>query len=110
MSSLHRIVGCALAAVFVAPVMAAPRAAVGASVQDTMAQGSANCVSRNVDTGTSGGTLPGARHPAAAASSSTGNDSSGDATDNAPLGGSDRQMPLRRSSLGWQSLLPGSIQ
>lgn len=108
MNTLHWIVGGALAMGVAVPVAASPRAT--ADVQDVGVQaGVSSNVSRNVDNGTSGGTLlrsPRQETLPASASSDAGSDPAGAS----PGGTGERPAPMRHSSVGWQSLLPGSIQ
>ncbi len=113
MSATRWILGCILAAAISTPALAA-RGAGEVGTQDlgqhsAGAGGSAR--SRTIDSGTAtGGDLS---SPSTSRSSetpaATGNENS-DAVGTLPVSTGARQAPSQHSNLGWQSLLPGSIQ
>lgn len=108
MSATRWILGCALTAAVTSPAMASPWSS-GAATQGIGAQHSSGAPSpaRNVDSGGSGGGDV-LRHDAADESASS-SEAAPDGS-SAPVGTSARQPVGHHSNVGWQSLLPGSIQ
>jgi len=110
MSPTRWIFGCTLLAAVSSPSLAA-RAASDMGAQDLGQHTSARA--RTIDSGaTNGGDLsaPSTSHgndaPAGASSDGGNNDGSG----SLPVSTGSRQAPSSHSNVGWQSLLPGSIQ
>jgi hypothetical protein len=112
MSASRWIIGLALAAAFSSPVLASPGSA-DLSTQDASGQhtGGSNLPAHTLDNGSAagGGTsaLP-ARGSDAPASTSS--DAGADPDSSLPVSGGGHQPAVHHSSVGWQSLLPGSIQ
>ncbi len=105
MRTTHRIIGCALCLAIMGPVAAASL--------DTleMDHAAAAASDRLVQDGNSigGGTIGHAHDSHAAGSSDAATGTSRNGSDHSGAGSS-APAPAPRSHLGWQSLLPGSIQ
>lgn len=115
MSAKHWIIGCSLAFAVSAPAAAACGSGDLGGLDVNGVQQTAGTTNRTVDSGsTSGGDVAGLSHPGSSAagtvSSSDGNTGSSDSgADTGPASSSARQ-PTTHHTVGWQSLLPGSIQ
>lgn len=112
MSASRWIVGCALAAAFSSPVLASPESA-DLGTQDAGGQhaSSGNLPARTLDSGSSSGGASALPTRSSDAPASTSSDAGADADNgNLPVSGSGHQPAVHHSSVGWQSLLPGSIQ
>jgi hypothetical protein len=114
MSATRWILGCTLVATVSSPVLAA-RAAGDMGAQDLgQRTGSGTSArARTIDSGTGGGgDLSGPTTSRSSdAPAGTGSESGdGDRTGSLPVSTGERQAPSAHSNVGWQSLLPGSIQ
>lgn len=112
MSAKHWIIGCALTFAASAQVAAACGSGGFGDLDVNGTQHTAGTTNRTVDSGSSsGGDVAGLSHPSGnqtTASNSADTGSNGN-TDDTPASSSARQ-PTARHAVGWQSLLPGSIQ
>jgi hypothetical protein len=111
MSATRWILGCILAAVIYSPTLSA-RGADDLGTQD-LGQHSAgsNARSRTIDSGTTtGGELSSPSTSRSSEAPASAGNESGDGAGTLPVSTGARQAPSPRSSVGWQSLLPGSIQ
>jgi hypothetical protein len=107
MRATHWLVGCAFCIAGIGNAMAAST--------DTQGQDSASrttlesTISHDGNTSSGGDALGLNRDCPSARSSDNSSGTSGNGSDRSS-GGSSPSMPARRPHLGWQSLLPGSIQ
>lgn len=111
MSATRWILGCILAAAISSPALAA-RDAGEVGTQD-LGQHSAGSStrSRTIDSGaTTGGELSAPSTSRSSETPATSSNDSGDAAGTLPVSTGARQAPSSHSNVGWQSLLPGSIQ
>ena len=111
MSATRWILGCTLAAAISSPALAA-RDAGDLGTQD-LGQHSAgsNTRSRTIDSGAAtGGELSSPTTSRSSEAPATSRNESGDGAGTLPVSTGARQAPSSHSSVGWQSLLPGSIQ
>lgn len=111
MSPTRWIIGCTLVAAVSSPAMAA-RAADDMGTQDLGQRTGTSARTRTIDSGAAGGgDLSGATSRASDAPASASSESGdGDRSGSLPVSTGDRQAPAPHSNVGWQSLLPGSIQ
>lgn len=107
MRAIHCFIGCTL---FIAGIGSA--AATSAETQDL-----SNAAPAALDSGSasssvtaSGGDVAGLSHDAASSNDSGSSTSSSQGSSHHSGGGTVAPSPSRRPHLGWQSLLPGSIQ
>lgn len=106
MRVIHRLIGCALfiAGIGSAAATSAETQDLGGSRQTSLDSGSASGGSA------SGGDAMGLSHDCPPASSSGSSATSAGDSSNHSGGGAAAPLPSHRPHLGWQSLLPGSIQ
>ncbi|MFI4957708.1 MAG: hypothetical protein ACHP7C_00920 [Lysobacterales bacterium] len=107
MRATHWLVGCALCIAGIGNAMAASSDTQG---QDSSSHASLESTSSHDGNNSSGGDVVGLNRdcPSTRGSDNSGNTSS--SGNDRSGGGSSGSMPIRRPHLGWQSLLPGSIQ
>lgn len=112
MSATRWILGCVLTAAVASPAMASSWSG-DVDTQDIGSQHASGAASpaRTVDGGASGGggDVVGLHRDAGDAPASSSSEAGSDGG-SAPVGTSARQATSHHSSVGWQSLLPGSIQ
>jgi hypothetical protein len=106
MRAIHRLIGCALCIVGIGSVAATSAETQGLGVAPQAVIDSSSASSGSA----SGGDAMGVSHdcPPTRASGSSGRTSAGDNDHSG--GGAVAPPPSHRPHLGWQSLLPGSIQ
>lgn len=106
MRTIHRFVGCALCIVGFGSA-----SATGLETQDlgnsTQTLVDSGCASSS---GASGGDATGITHDGTPTSGSSSSSSSSRSGSSRSSGGAATPAPAQRHHLGWQSLLPGSIQ
>lgn len=105
MKASHWISGCVIAALVAAPA---------AAMADDLTTQDLGSVQHTQTTSNTGGSPDGGTDTTSIAHSNDGGsgstDNSSDGGSNVPTSTSSRQALPHRSSVGWQSLLPGSIQ
>jgi hypothetical protein len=105
MRTIHRLIGCAL---FIAGVGCA--AAASAETQDMGGTSQTIDSASASSSAASGGDVTGLSHDCASANDSHSAASSAQGSNHHSGGGTTAPLPSHSPHLGWQSLLPGSIQ
>lgn len=112
MSAARWILGCTLVATVSSPVLAA-RAAADMASQDLGQHTGTSARARTIDSGTGGGgdlSSPSSGRSSDAPAGAGSESGDGDRAGSLPVSTGERQAPTPHSNVGWQSLLPGSIQ
>jgi hypothetical protein len=106
MRAIHRLIGCIvfIAGIGSAAVASAETQDLGGTAQSTLESASAS------GGAASGGDVTGLSRDCASANDSGSAASSAQGSDHHSGGGTVAPLPSHRPHLGWQSLLPGSIQ
>lgn len=106
MRAIHRLIGCALC---IAGIGSAAATSLDAQELDNAPHATTDSATSHGGNASGGDALGLARDCQSAGNSDSSGNSSGNSNDHSG-GGSSAPMPTRRPHLGWQSLLPGSIQ
>lgn len=107
MRAIHRFIGCALC---IAGIGTAAATSLDTQPLDGLPHAAIDGTTSHDSNSNGGGDVAGLNRDCAPASSSEGSGSALESSNDRSGGASSVPMPSQRSHLGWQSLLPGSIQ